>query len=344
MSALAAGAFDVPARFRLVRKIGAGGMGVVYEAFDRERDLRVALKHLAEPSSATLYLFKREFHALAGIVHPNLVALHELISDGQHWFFTMELIDEGVDFLSHVTGTAQTGAGAAGSDGAGAAATEVAAPISAVAITTMETPHARAVNGHATAHAAPVVPPWHVDHDHLRAAFVQLATGVSALHRAGKLHRDLKPSNAMVRKDGRVVLVDFGLVVELDSHTQDSPARPSRSARLPAVTDSHLAGSIAYMAPEQAAGHPLSEASDWYAVGVMLFEALTGRLPIEGDPLVMWNAKQVVDAPAPSQVAGNVPPELDALCVELLRRDPEARPTGAQVLARLGGTARTRDE
>ncbi|HEY6825928.1 MAG TPA: protein kinase, partial [Gemmatimonadaceae bacterium] len=80
-------------RFQIIRRLGAGGMGVVYEARDLELDVRVALKLLPNPDAPGLFNFKREFRSLATIVHPNLVALHELIADGATWFFTMEIVD-----------------------------------------------------------------------------------------------------------------------------------------------------------------------------------------------------------------------------------------------------------
>src|SRR4051812_28345513 len=88
-------------RFTLLRQLGTGGMGVVYEALDREQNARVALKTLRQLTPRSLGLFKNEFRALQHVRHPNLVNLGELFEDGGFWFFTMELV-EGTDFLSWV--------------------------------------------------------------------------------------------------------------------------------------------------------------------------------------------------------------------------------------------------
>jgi serine/threonine protein kinase len=90
-------------RFSLVRQLGSGGMGIVFEVEDRMRSSRVALKTLLRLNPTDLYRFKKEFRSLQRLVHPNLVTLYEFISDQGHWFFTMELVD-GKDFLTYVRG------------------------------------------------------------------------------------------------------------------------------------------------------------------------------------------------------------------------------------------------
>jgi tetratricopeptide (TPR) repeat protein len=160
-----------------------------------------------------------------------------------------------------------------------------------------------------------------VDLARLRSALRQLAAGLHALHAAGRLHRDLKPSNVLVQPDGRVLVADFGLVAELHAGHRAQ----------------ETVGTPAYMSPEQAVGETLSPASDWYSVGVMLYEALTGSFPFAGARgMAMLLAKQGERPPSASSIAPGIPEDLDALCDELLARDPAARPSGADLLARLG--------
>src|SRR5262245_18225924 len=153
--------------------------------------------------------------------------------------------------------------------------------------------------------------------ERLRAAGRQLARAIAVVHGAGMLHRDIKPENVLVTSDGRVRLLDFGLVHE---------------EPLDACHSLMLAGTPSYISPEQAAGLPVGGATDWYSFGVMLFESLTGSLPPRRSHVGRSDEILV----RPSDAAPDVPADLDALCADLLRSDPAARPSAAEILARLG--------
>jgi serine/threonine protein kinase len=275
-------------RFRIERRLGAGSFGEVYAAHDRERGSRVAIKLLRRLGVEALYRFKREFRALAGVAHPNLVCLHELTCDGELWYYTMELV-EGADFLTFVRGVGSVGSGST-FDALGAT----------------EPPDADVESQRAPDEPAPPPAPLALSEageQRLRVALRQLVGAVCALHGAGRLHRDIKPSNVLVAladaRPPRVVLLDFGLVQELGPQSS---------------TEDAIVGSPAYMAPEQARGGAQVPATDWYSVGVMLYEALTGRLPHLGSRLdVLWQ-KQQADPPPPRELVPGTPEDLDALC------------------------------
>ena len=159
--------------------------------------------------------------------------------------------------------------------------------------------------------------------ERLYAATRQLVHGLSALHERGKLHRDVKPSNILVSRDQRVVLLDFGLVTAL-----------GLDAGRDTVSGS-MVGTPAYMAPEQGWGKPPSPAADWYSVGVVLYEALTGRLPFEGPPGRVLMQKTESQPPAARTFAADIPDRLDNLVTALLDPDPAHRPGPEEILARL---------
>lgn len=174
---------------------------------------------------------------------------------------------------------------------------------------------------------SPVLPQrqgYAVDEGRLRDGLRQLADGLTFLHRAGKLHRDLKPSNVLVSEMGHVVILDLGLVVELVNDQRVS-------------TEANVVGTVAYMSPEQAAAKRLGPESDWYSVGVMMYQALTGRLPYAGSALEVLAKKQQLQLAPPSWRQPGIPADLDQLCHELLRIDPASRPSGVDIVHRLGG-------
>ncbi len=303
--------FTGTARFRIVRRLGAGGMGVVYEAYDRERDVTVALKTLRIFKPDALLRFKNEFRSLTDIQHPNLASLGELFEDNQRWFFTMELVD-GVHFLDYVRRTEEQATERAGAGPTvGSAMLSAEQPTADVSMSDEGEPSTRRVPPQGRLEAG-------ADEARLRSAFAQLALGIEALHRAKKVHRDIKPSNILVTREGRVVVLDFGLVADL----------------IDMVPERHLVGTFSYMAPEQAGLKTVGPPADWYSVGVLLYQALTGRLPVSGQAREVLVLKQAFEPAAPHVVSPDVPEDLDTLAMDLLRIDPARRPTGPEILRR----------
>jgi len=260
-------------RFRIRRRLGSGGMGVVYEAHDRETNRIVALKTLTRAEASHISRFKNEFRSLADVSHPNLASLYEFMVDGHFWFFTMELV-KGVNFLEYVRPGYRARHAQSSRTPTLLKATQEGSPPELLADYEAETRQLETLSELEVAESLPdrssdsLLSRSKLDLDRLTVALRQLAEGLHGLHETGKLHRDIKPSNVLVTDEGRVVILDFGLVAEVEGkELHDS------------VT---LAGTPDYMSPEQGAQLPISRASDWYSVGVMLYQALTGRLPFSG--------------------------------------------------------------
>jgi eukaryotic-like serine/threonine-protein kinase len=281
-------------RFVIQRRLGAGEFAVVYQARDRKTGRSVALKLLETVTAPALARFEREFGRLSHVEHPNLIRLYELHADEQDPFFTMELVS-GTDLVTWVR-------------------EDVPADSRPPSAGLMLGQEVRASG--ATAYR----PCTERGIARLRAALPQLVCGLEAIHTAGLVHWDLRPGNVRVTPQGRLVVLDYGLM----THATDSDD-----------AEDHV-GTAAYMAPEQWDRATASQASDWYAVGVMLFEALTGSLPFSGSAHEVFVRKRSVGAPPPSLLVPCVPPDLDAVCTALLCIDPARRPTGEGVLRMLG--------
>jgi hypothetical protein len=149
--------------------------------------------------------------------------------------------------------------------------------------------------------------------------FTQIVTALQKLHDEGIVHRDVKPSNILVTGDERVVLLDFGIAKEMSAET------------LPST----LIGSPLYIAPECMRGSSAQASADWYSVGVILYEVLTGQHPFIGDWIDVLVAKHDRDPIHPAEIGPTVDADLCALSMALLERDPDKRPAAAEIMRTL---------
>jgi serine/threonine-protein kinase len=163
---------------------------------------------------------------------------------------------------------------------------------------------------------------------------IQIAQAITAAHGAGVIHRDLKPENVMVRADGYVKVLDFGLA-KLAS-MEPFGANPDAETQLLETRDGVVMGTFSYMAPEQARGGDIDPRADLFALGVLLYEMLTGTAPFSGPTAAdVVGAVLFREPELPTQVA-DVPPELERVVMTALRKDREQRyQHGTQLLHEL---------
>ncbi len=258
------------AHYRLLEKIGSGGMSEVWRALDTRLDREVALK-LLPPGSAEdagrLALFKSEARAVAALNHPHIVTLYAIEEAEGRTFMTMELI-----------------------------------------------------RGHTLKDLIP-------ENGLALAAFfnlaMPLADAVSAAHARGVIHGDLKPANVMVNEAGTLKVLDFGLA------RFDRPSAPpakDETSTLQLELDGRLAGTLLYMSPEHIQGRPLDARSDIFALGVVFYEMLTGRLPFRGASVPELMASILKDEPPP--LAGrrpDLPRDLGRIIGRCLEKEPDRR-------------------
>ena len=296
--------------FDVVRELGRGGMGIVYEAVQTSLGRRVALKVLASGLGLTpraVDRFRREAAAAARLHHTNIVPVYSTGEEGGVHFYAMELID-GPSLHAVIR---QMRAGSAADSG-----TEV--------------------HGHLTA-TGEYVPPdstpissgsgagSRASSDRFDRAAAMIADVADALHHAhqnGVTHRDIKPSNLMLSSDGRLSVTDFGL---------------ARMLEQPGMTvTGEFVGTPAYMSPEQVtAGRvAVDHRTDIYSLGATLYELLTLRPPFRADGRDKLLAMVIQKEPLPPRsIDPKIPRDLETICLKCLEKDPDRRYPSAKELA-----------
>jgi serine/threonine-protein kinase len=255
----------VDGRYRLIARIGSGGMADVWSADDTELGRRVALKVLHENFARDREFvdrFRREAEAAAGLQHPNVVGVFDRGEVEDSYYIAMELI-EGSSLRDLITRGLEVGE-----------SVEVAR---------------------------------------------QMLAAASFAHSRGIVHRDLKPLNVLIDREGRIRVTDFGI---------------ARAGESEITQTGSVLGTAQYLSPEQAQGKDVTAAADVYAVGVILFEMLTGRVPFIADNAVAIAMKQVSEPPpAPSSINPEVSPALDAVVLKALAKDPADRFASAREMS-----------
>ncbi|HAP35153.1 MAG TPA: hypothetical protein DCQ28_04120 [Bacteroidetes bacterium] len=251
--------------YKIIEKLGEGGMGVVYKAQDTKLDRFVALKFLPDHvknGSNELERFMQEAKAAASLNHPNICTIYGIEeSEGKH-FIVMEFVD-GQTLQERKTTLSQKQALDVG---------------------------------------------------------IQIAEGLSAAHEKGIVHRDIKPENIMIRKDGIVQVMDFGL------------AKLRGASRL--TKEGSTVGTAGYMSPEQVQGQETDHRSDIFSLGVLLYEMLAGQIPFKGvhETAIAYEIVNV-DSPPMSSVKPDITHELDTVILECLEKDPKERAQSASQIA-----------
>jgi serine/threonine protein kinase/Flp pilus assembly protein TadD len=300
--------------FEVVRELGRGGMGVVYEARQVTLNRRVALKVLAPGLGLTprgVDRFRREAEAAAKLHHTNIVPVYATGAENGLHFYAMELIDG--PSLDRVIVALRAGLGA---DDTAAPLVTPALPPELIATGPYHDPTPAAGD------AAPGLSSGGGYFDAVARAIAAVAEALHHAHRNNLIHRDVKPGNLLLGPDGRLCVNDFGL---------------ARALEEPGVTATgELVGTPAYMAPEQIAGGriPVDHRCDIYSLGATLYELLTLRPPFTADRRDELLAQVTQKGPtAPRRVNPRVPRDLETICLKCLEKDPDRRYPTAQALA-----------
>jgi len=291
--------------YEVIGQLGQGGMGEVYRARDTELDRDVALKILPQAFAADperLARFQREAKTLATLNHPNIASIYGLESTPDGRALVMELVDGQTlgDLIASGHPEAESASSKLRDSGSAAGRMGVG-------------PHSQLKQSGLAIHdALPIAR--------------QIADALECAHEQGIVHRDLKPANVMVREDGTVKILDFGLAKAMSPEGGASGSDVSNSPTLTAHTQmGMILGTAAYMAPEQARGKSVDKRADIWAFGCVLYEMLTGTRLFKGDEVSDVLAavlRQDVDWTA---LPADTPPMLRTLVARCLDRDLKTR-------------------
>jgi serine/threonine-protein kinase len=299
--------------YEILVAIGAGGMGEVYRARDTKLNRDVALKVLPDLLAGDperLARFRREAQVLASLNHPNIAHIHGFEDWGATHAIVMELVD-GLT-LAELIGAAVDHAPSAHRQAQGALSSSK--------------------GGSEARQAAGVGPRGKLRNDgglpleQVLPIARQIADALEAAHEQGIVHRDLKPANVIVRDDGTVKVLDFGLAKAIDpastsgAEAMNSPTLTARATQLGVIL-----GTAAYMAPEQAKGKVVDRRADIWAFGVVLYEMLTGERAFKGEDISETLASVLKDAPSLDALPAGTPVRLKRLVERCLERDPKMR-------------------
>jgi serine/threonine protein kinase/Flp pilus assembly protein TadD len=304
--------------FEIVREVGRGGMGVVYEAVQTSLNRRVALKVLGSALGLTpraVDRFHREAEAAAKLHHTNIVPVYATGEhDGTH-FYAMELID-GPSLDRVVKQLRQTKNGEALGDAKSTPSLPVDLGLTGPYVETslvVATPESGTSSGLSADHQY---------FDRVAGMIADVADALDHAHKNNVLHRDIKPSNLLLAPDGRLSINDFGL---------------ARMLEQPGMTmTGEFVGTPAYMSPEQITSGriPIDHRTDIYSLGATLYELCTLQAPFVGERRDQLLAQVVQKEPKPPRsINKRVPLDLETICLKCLEKDPDRRYQSAKELA-----------
>ncbi len=288
-------------RYMVIAKVGAGGMGVVFAAYDPELDRKVALKLLrfdAADLSHSHERLQREAQALAKLDHPNVVAVYDVGIHAGQLFVAMEFI-EGQTL------------------GAWLASAEPSSSSGSVRSSSSSSGRGGLERG-----PRPALRPWR----EVVEVFAAAGRGLAAAHEAGMVHRDFKPDNVMLGADGRVRVMDFGLARAEQRESQGPAEGSAQRGTLDSMTRTGaMMGTPGYMSLEQFEGRKVDARSDQFSFCVALYEALYGERPFAADSVAaLVFALSVGDIREPPRKT-KVPSWVRAVVVRGLAKEPAER-------------------